>query len=73
MTFGREACGIVEDVGADVQKLKTGDQVLVPFNVACGKCVFCQQEMYGNCHESNPQATVAVAYFRGSRRDFEIG
>lgn len=37
--------------------LKAGDHVLVPFNIACGKCVFCQQELYGNCHESNPEAT----------------
>lgn len=63
MTFGHEVCGIVEDVGADVRKLKTGDHVLVPFNIACGKCVFCQQEMYGNCHESNSEATAVGAIF----------
>ncbi len=35
----------------------------MPFNIACGKCVFCQQELYGgNCHESNPLAT-AVRHF----------
>jgi threonine dehydrogenase-like Zn-dependent dehydrogenase len=63
MTFGHEVCGIVEEVGGEVQKLKTGDHVLVPFNIACGKCVFCQQEMYGNCHESNPQATAVGGIF----------
>lgn len=57
MTFGHEFIGIVEDVGTGVQKLKTGDHVLVPFNIACGTCAFCKQEMFGNCHESNPQAT----------------
>ncbi len=31
--------------------------MLVPFNIACGKCAFCKQGLYGNCHESNPQAT----------------
>jgi threonine dehydrogenase-like Zn-dependent dehydrogenase len=36
----------------------------VPFNIACGKCVFCQQELYGNCHESNPQATAVGRHFR---------
>jgi threonine dehydrogenase-like Zn-dependent dehydrogenase len=57
MTFGHEFTGIVEQIGAEVEKLKVGDHVLVPFNIACGKCVFCRQELYGNCHESNPQAT----------------
>ena len=57
MTFGHEVTGIVEEVGPEVQNLKSGDHVLVPFNIACGKCAFCQQELYGNCHESNPQAT----------------
>jgi threonine dehydrogenase-like Zn-dependent dehydrogenase len=62
-TFGHEITGIVEQVGADVHKIKPGDHVLVPFNIACGQCVFCQQEMYGNCHESNPQATAVGGIF----------
>lgn len=63
MTFGHEFCGIVEQVGPAVEKLKVGDHVLVPFNIACGRCWFCQQEMYGNCHESNPEATAVGAIF----------
>ncbi|MTE01580.1 alcohol dehydrogenase catalytic domain-containing protein [Paracoccus sp. YIM 132242] len=57
MTFGHEFCGIVEEVGAEVTNLKPGDHVLVPFNIACGQCHFCKQGLFGNCHESNPQAT----------------
>jgi threonine dehydrogenase-like Zn-dependent dehydrogenase len=56
-TFGHEFTGIVEEVGSEVTKVKVGDHVLVPFNIACGKCVFCKQGLFGNCHESNPQAT----------------
>lgn len=63
MTFGHEFTGIVEEVGSGVQKLKPGDHVLVPFNIACGSCPFCKQELYGNCHESNPEATASGGFF----------
>jgi threonine dehydrogenase-like Zn-dependent dehydrogenase len=63
MTFGHEFTGVVEEIGSEVQNLKVGDHVLVPFNIACGSCAFCQQELYGNCHESNPEATAVGGIF----------
>ena len=63
MTFGHECTGVVEQLGPEVENLKVGDHVLVPFNIACGKCLFCQQGLYGNCHESNPQATAVGGIF----------
>jgi threonine dehydrogenase-like Zn-dependent dehydrogenase len=63
MTFGHEFTGVVEDVGPEVTEVKPGDHVMVPFNIACGKCVFCQQGLYGNCHESNPEATAVGGIF----------
>lgn len=63
MTFGHEFTGIVEEVGEGVTKLKPGDHVLVPFNIACGVCPFCRQELYGNCHETNPEATAVGGIF----------
>jgi threonine dehydrogenase-like Zn-dependent dehydrogenase len=57
MTFGHEFTGVVEEVGSSVQNLKAGDHVLVPFNVFCGSCFFCKRELYGNCHNTNPEAT----------------
>jgi threonine dehydrogenase-like Zn-dependent dehydrogenase len=57
MTFGHEFIGVVEDIGPGVENLKVGDHVLVPFNIACGKCAFCKQGLFGNCHESNSSAT----------------
>jgi len=68
MTFGHEFTGIVEQIGPEVQKLKIGDHVLVPFNIACGKCVFCQQGLYGNCHESNSQATAVGGILSSATR-----
>ena len=63
MTFGHEFTGIVEEVGSGVKNLKVGDHVLVPFNIACGACPFCKQELFGNCHESNPEATAVGGIF----------
>ena len=62
-TFGHEFIGEVVEIGSSVQNLKTGDRVMVPFNIACGKCAFCRQELYGNCHESNPEATAVGGIF----------
>jgi S-(hydroxymethyl)glutathione dehydrogenase / alcohol dehydrogenase len=62
-TFGHEFCGIVQEVGDQVTNLKSGDHVLVPFNIACGQCHFCRQGLYGNCHENNPQATAVGGIF----------
>ncbi|MFC7704289.1 zinc-dependent alcohol dehydrogenase [Plastorhodobacter daqingensis] len=62
-TFGHEFTGIVEEVGGAVENLKPGDHVIVPFNIACGKCHFCRQGLFGNCHEANPQATAVGGIF----------
>jgi threonine dehydrogenase-like Zn-dependent dehydrogenase len=63
MTFGHEFTGIVEEVGPDVTNIKVGDHVMVPFNIACGTCAFCRQQLFGNCHESNPEATAVGGIF----------
>jgi threonine dehydrogenase-like Zn-dependent dehydrogenase len=63
MTFGHEFIGEIVEVGSSVEKVKVGDRVMVPFNIACGQCAFCRQELYGNCHESNTQATAVGAIF----------
>lgn len=35
IVFGHENMGIITEVGSGVQKLKVGDRVVMPFNVAC--------------------------------------
>jgi threonine dehydrogenase-like Zn-dependent dehydrogenase len=64
MTFGHEFIGEIVEIGAEVTEVKVGDRVMVPFNIACGRCIFCKEGMFGNCHESNSEAT-AVGGFLG--------
>jgi threonine dehydrogenase-like Zn-dependent dehydrogenase len=35
--------GIVEETGSGVGLLKKGDRVVMPFNVACGRCQNCEK------------------------------
>jgi threonine dehydrogenase-like Zn-dependent dehydrogenase len=61
--LGHEFTGVVVEVGSSVETLRPGDHVLVPFNIACGSCFFCQRELYGNCHNTNPEATAIGGIF----------
>ena len=47
--FGHENQGIVEEVGPGVTKLKQGDRINLPFNVACGFCKNCENNKTGFC------------------------
>ncbi|PRX47203.1 threonine dehydrogenase-like Zn-dependent dehydrogenase [Prauserella shujinwangii] len=47
--LGHEPMGIVEEVGSEVTGLAPGDRVVVPFNIACGHCFFCDQKLYTQC------------------------
>src|ERR1700712_4753757 len=49
MVLGHENMGIVEEVGAGVERIKVGDRVSVPFNIACGSCRNCQQGWSSFC------------------------
>src|SRR5438309_3356221 len=57
--LGHEFMGEVVDVGTENTRLKVGDRVVVPFTIACGRCFFCQRELWSLCDNSNPNAWMA--------------
>ncbi|WP_437315154.1 zinc-dependent alcohol dehydrogenase [Sorangium sp. So ce385] len=61
--FGHEFTGVVEEVGPSVRTLQRGDRVVVPFNIACGTCFFCQRERTSACENTNPLTTITGGIF----------
>jgi len=61
--LGHEFMGEVVDVGKDVKNLKPGDRVVVPFTIACGRCFFCERQMWSLCDNSNPNAKMAETLY----------
>jgi threonine dehydrogenase-like Zn-dependent dehydrogenase len=59
--LGHEFMGEVVEVGAGVRRVRRGDRVVVPFNIACGACYFCERDEYSACENSNPNATDVAA------------
>lgn len=61
--LGHEFMGIVEETGKEVNNLKRGDRVVVPFTIACGKCLFCKQQLWSCCDNTNPNAHIVEALY----------
>jgi len=57
--LGHEPMGEVVEVGKDVQNLKKGDRVVIPFTIACGQCRFCKMGLTSLCNTSNPNKALA--------------
>lgn len=52
--LGHEITGEVIEAGRDVEFIRTGDVVSVPFNIACGRCRNCKERKTGICLNVNP-------------------
>ncbi|GAA4827203.1 glutathione-independent formaldehyde dehydrogenase [Actinomycetospora corticicola] len=54
IVFGHENMGIVEEVGSGVTRIRKGDRISLPFNVACGFCKNCLAGKSAFCLTVNP-------------------
>jgi glutathione-independent formaldehyde dehydrogenase len=52
--LGHENMGFVAEVGTGVTRMKVGDRVSVPFNIACGTCRNCVEGWTSFCLRANP-------------------
>src|SRR3954452_614400 len=55
LILGHEITGEVIEAGRDVEFIKQGDLVSVPFNIACGRCRNCKERKTGVCENVNPE------------------
>ncbi|AZB43084.1 formaldehyde dehydrogenase, glutathione-independent [Bacillus sp. FJAT-42376] len=54
LVLGHEITGEVIEAGRDVEFVKKGDLVSVPFNIACGRCRNCKEGSTHICLNVNP-------------------
>src|SRR4030088_77492 len=79
MVLGHEITGEVIEKGSDVEMIKLGDLVWVPFNVACGRCRTCREGDTGVClHVNSDRAGGAYGYvdmggWIGGQADYVVG
>ena len=57
--LGHEFMGEIIALGSEVENLRVGDRVVVPFTIACGRCFYCEHELWSLCDNSNPNAAAA--------------
>lgn len=53
IVLGHEFVGIVEETGAEVKKVKTGDRVAVNVETFCGDCFYCRRGYVNNCTDEH--------------------
>jgi glutathione-independent formaldehyde dehydrogenase len=62
-TLGHENLGEVVEVGPAVSKVKVGEYVVLPFNIACGFCKNCERGFTNYCLTMQPEPKLAGAAY----------
>jgi threonine dehydrogenase-like Zn-dependent dehydrogenase len=56
--LGHEFLGEVVETGANVNRHRVGDRVVVSSFISCGRCWFCRNELYSACDNGNTNPAI---------------
>ncbi|MDF6022336.1 glutathione-independent formaldehyde dehydrogenase [Streptomyces sp. JH34] len=62
-SLGHENMGEVVEVGSGISKVKVGEYVVLPFNIACGFCKQCERGLTNYCLTMQPDPAMAGAAY----------
>ena len=68
IVLGHEASGIVEAAGEGVEKFKSGDRILIPAVLTCGKCDLCRMGRENICSDM----TMLGNHFDGAYAEYVV-
>lgn len=60
--LGHEFMGTVDRIGPNVKNLEIGQRVVASFQIACGKCQYCQKKLSSFCDRTNPSTLQNYMY-----------
>lgn len=60
--LGHEFMGVVDQVGPNVHNLTPGQRVVASFQIACGECEFCKNNISSMCDRTNDSSFVSSTF-----------